>query len=213
MARSLESLIDETLQYNLFPTNISFDEDYTCKPDKAALVKKLEDWLEKGDLRFSKASSGNTAMIVDFMSIIRRQYKNMTVFKDIIKLAWPSVQNSCEFNHLGISFIVILKTQLKKEAMLIMSPLRWQKCCLHQTFQPRLINFEQVRQQNFPSNTFLHILERRGKVKAFENSFKWHTELWWQLISMFWIQRRWNSTSSRRVEPFVGGSRHSCNTT
>ena len=43
MARSLESLIAETLQYNLFPTNISFYEDYTCKPDKAALVKKLED--------------------------------------------------------------------------------------------------------------------------------------------------------------------------
>ena len=87
VARSLESLIAETLQYNLFPTNISFDEDYTCKPDKAALVKKLEDWLEKGDLRFSKASSANTAMVVDFISIIRRQSKNMTVFKDIIKLA------------------------------------------------------------------------------------------------------------------------------
>ena len=36
----------EILQYNLFPTNILFDEDYTFKPDKATLVKKLKERLE-----------------------------------------------------------------------------------------------------------------------------------------------------------------------
>ena len=78
--------IAEFLQYELFPTNILFDEDYTFKPDKATLVKKLEHRLEPGDLRFSKASSTSSAMVVDFMSIIRRQpLQNMTVFEDIIK--------------------------------------------------------------------------------------------------------------------------------
>ena len=44
-------------------------------------------------------------MVFDFMSIIRRQtLQNMTIFEDIIKLAWLSVKNSCEFSHRGIVF-------------------------------------------------------------------------------------------------------------
>ena len=41
MPRSRDIPIAEILQYDLFPTNILFDEDYTFKPYKAALVKKL----------------------------------------------------------------------------------------------------------------------------------------------------------------------------
>ena len=78
--------IAEILQYDLFPTNILFDEDYIFKPDKATLVKKLEERLEPRDLRSSKASSTSTAMVVDFMSIIRRQpLQNMRIY--IIKSA------------------------------------------------------------------------------------------------------------------------------
>ena len=65
--------IAEILQYDLLPTNILYDEDYTFKPNKATLVKKLEDRLEPGDLRFSKASSTSTTMVVEFTSIIRKQ--------------------------------------------------------------------------------------------------------------------------------------------
>ena len=68
-SRSRSILIVQILQYDLFPTNILFDKDYTFKPDKAALVKKFEQKLEPGDLRFSKASSASTAMAVDSMSI------------------------------------------------------------------------------------------------------------------------------------------------
>ena len=70
VAHSHGILIAEILQYDLFPTNILFDEDYTFKLDKATSVKKLEERLEPGDLRFSEASSTSTAMVVDFMSII-----------------------------------------------------------------------------------------------------------------------------------------------
>ena len=70
MARGRGIPIAEILQYDLFPKNVLFDKDYTFKPDKATLVKKLDERLEPGDLRFSEASSTSTAMVVDFMSII-----------------------------------------------------------------------------------------------------------------------------------------------
>ena len=120
--------IAEILQYNLFPTNILFDEDYTFKPDKATLVKKLEE----RHLRSSKASRASTAMVFYFMSIIQREpLQNMIVFEDIIKSPWLSAQIFCEFSYLNkvhISLIVISKTRSKKkmreEAKLIVSPLR-----------------------------------------------------------------------------------------
>ena len=107
--------IAEILQYDLFPTNILFDEDYTFKPDKATLVKKLEERLEPEDLRFSKASSTSTVMILDFISIIRRQLlQNMAVFEDIIKSIWLSVQNSCKFNHLNVAFDSYIENSIKE---------------------------------------------------------------------------------------------------
>ena len=75
MACSRSISITEILQYNLFPANTLFDEDYTLKPDKAILVKKF---------------------------IQRQPLQNVTVLEDIIK--WLKVQNSCEFNHLDLVF-------------------------------------------------------------------------------------------------------------
>ena len=96
MARSCGIRIAETRQHNVFPANILFVEDYTFKPDKVTLVKKFEERLEPGDLRFSKTSSRRTAIVVDFMSIIRRQpLQNMTVIRHTIKSAWLNVQKSC----------------------------------------------------------------------------------------------------------------------
>ena len=95
--------------------NILFDEDCTFKPDETTLAKKLEERLEPGDLRCSKASSANTAMVVDFMSIIRRQHlQNMTLFEDITKSAWLGVQNSCEFNHFDIFFHIYTEDSIKE---------------------------------------------------------------------------------------------------
>ena len=54
-------------------------------------------------------------MVVDFMSIIRRQPRqNMTVFEDITKLAWQSIPNSCEYNHLDIVFDSYVDDSIKK---------------------------------------------------------------------------------------------------
>ena len=110
VAHSRGILIAEILQYDLFPTNILFDDDYTFKLDKATSVKKLEERLEPGDLRFSKASSTSTAMVVDFMSIIRRQpLQNM-----MVKSAWLSVQHSCVFYHLDIVFDGYIEDSIKE---------------------------------------------------------------------------------------------------
>ena len=88
VARSRGIPIVEILQYDLFPTDILFDEDYTFKPDKTILDKKLEERLEPGDLRCSNASSASTAIVVDLMTIIQRQHlQNMTAFEDITKSA------------------------------------------------------------------------------------------------------------------------------
>ena len=69
VARNRGIPIAEILQYDLFLTNILFDEDYTFKPNKATLVKKLEERLEPGDLRFSKASSTSMAMVLEFIPL------------------------------------------------------------------------------------------------------------------------------------------------
>ena len=45
MARGRGIPIAEILQYDLFPKNVLFDKDYTFKPDKATLVKKLDERL------------------------------------------------------------------------------------------------------------------------------------------------------------------------
>ena len=77
------------------------------------LDKKLEERLEPRDLRSSKTSSTSTAMVVDFMSIIRRQpLQNMRIY--IIRSAWLSVQNSCEFNHLDIVFDSYIEDSIKE---------------------------------------------------------------------------------------------------
>ena len=54
-------------------------------------------------------------MVVNFMSIIRRQHlQNMTVFEDTIKSAWLNVQNSCEFNHLNTVFDSYIEYWIKE---------------------------------------------------------------------------------------------------
>ena len=54
-------------------------------------------------------------MVVDFMPIIRRQpLQNMTVFEDIIKLAWLSVPNSTEYNYLDIVFDSYIDDSIKE---------------------------------------------------------------------------------------------------
>ena len=85
MACSRSISITEILQYNLFPANTLFDEDYTFKPDKAILVKKF---------------------------IQRQPLQNVTVLEDIIK--WLKVQNSCEFNRLDLVFDSYIENSSKE---------------------------------------------------------------------------------------------------
>ena len=154
VARGHGILIAKIFQYDPFPTNILFDENYTFKPDKDTLVKMLEERHEPRDIRFSKASSASATMIVEFMPIIQRQtLQNTTVFKDIIKLAWLSVQSSCKFNHLDIVFDSYIKDSIKegeRRSRVNCEPDEGIKCCLHQNFLPRLINFGQVQQTKLP---------------------------------------------------------------
>ena len=147
------------MQYDLFPTNILFDKDYTFKPDKATLVKKLRERLELGDLRFSKTSNTSTALVVDFMSIIRRQpLQNMTVFEDIIKSAWLSVQNSCKFNHLDIAFDSYIEDSIKegeRRSQVNCEPLEVINMSLASKLLFRSINFGQVQQTKLPFKNFV----------------------------------------------------------
>ena len=181
VARSRSIPIAEILRYNLFPSNILFDQGYILKLDKATLVKKLEKRPERGYLRFSKASSASTAMAVDFMSIIRRQrLQNMTVFEDIIKSAWLSVYNSCEFNHLNIVFDSHIEDSIRKDersSRVNCEFLEVINMSLASKIPVQIDRFWSSPANKIALEKLLHILERCGKVKAFENSFKYHTEL------------------------------------
>ena len=51
--------------------NKLFEEDLTLKPEKSDLVKELNKLLTSSDYKYTSESQLRTAVVVDFMSLIR----------------------------------------------------------------------------------------------------------------------------------------------
>ena len=64
--------MNEILQFDLITTSCLFDDDMTSKPHKHTINKELENHLANEDFLFDSTSSLETAIIVDFMSMIRK---------------------------------------------------------------------------------------------------------------------------------------------
>ena len=82
-----------------------FDSDFTAKPDKYLLVSELEKSLVGTTYEFKKDNFRPTALIVDFMSLIRKMnLLKMRIFNDVFETVWKSIKNVCIFNQLDVVY-------------------------------------------------------------------------------------------------------------
>ena len=63
-----------SLHYNHITQDHLFDGDLTARPDKPELVRELEKPLQISDNRFSKNTSYQTAVAMDFMAEVRKYH-------------------------------------------------------------------------------------------------------------------------------------------
>ena len=90
------------------------------------------------------------------------------------------VQNSCEFNHLDIVFHSYIEDSIiedDRRSRVNCEPLEVINLSLTLKIPIQIDRFWASPANKIALQKLLNILERRGKVKAFENSFKCHTEL------------------------------------
>ena len=94
-ARSRRIQLKEILKYDLTTENCLFDGDYTAKTkQKHVLVHELEKLINRNAPKFHKYSSEPTALLVDFMSVIRRvPLKNVSKIIDAFDLSWNTINN------------------------------------------------------------------------------------------------------------------------
>ena len=87
IARSRGIHTSEVLEYDLICKSYLFVNDYTSKPDKYVLVKKLEEKLVTEEVVIP--AEDNNVLIVDFMSLICRiPVGTLTTFLDLFNPAW-----------------------------------------------------------------------------------------------------------------------------
>lgn len=92
-----------------------FEEDLTVKPDKTDLVKKLEKRLTSSDYNFTSESHMRTAVVVNFMSFIRRYpTSRLKTFNNLFSLATYSVLNVPCVEEIDIIYDSYLEDYIKQ---------------------------------------------------------------------------------------------------
>ena len=113
IARSRGIHMSEVLEYDLISKSYLFDNDYTSKPDKYALVEKLEEKIVTEKVVIP--AGDNNALIVDFMSLMRRiPVSTLTSFLDLFNAAWKHMCNVCNFNRIDIIYDSYINDSLKE---------------------------------------------------------------------------------------------------
>ena len=111
-AKSRGIQLKEILKYDLTTESYLFDGDYTTKSkQKHVLVHEL---VNHNVPQFHKYSSEPTALLVDFMSVIRRvPLKNVSKIIDAFDLSWNTINNVCSHNTLNIIYDSYIESSLK----------------------------------------------------------------------------------------------------
>ena len=113
IARSRGMHMSEKLEYDLISKSSVFDNDYTSKPDKYVLVKKIEEKIVTEEVVIP--TEDNNALIVDFMSLIHRiPVGTLTTFLDLFNAAWKHLCNVCNFNRTDIVYDSYVNNSLKE---------------------------------------------------------------------------------------------------
>ena len=106
--------IENILTFGLGCSSFLFDWNFTFKPEEHFLVTEIEKYLMEDDYDFRKSTQLKTALIVDFMSNVRKinttQYQ---IFKDILAKLWSIIYNSRTFQHLDIIYDSYIEQTMK----------------------------------------------------------------------------------------------------
>ena len=107
----------QVTEHDLLSTNILFNGDYTSKPDdKSVLVGELEKHFESRELNFENKSDLQTALLVDFMSMIQRMLlSELAVSEELFTATWRKVKPICQFQELHWIFYSYIENLTKED--------------------------------------------------------------------------------------------------
>ena len=112
-ARSRGIQLKEILKHDLTTENCLFDGDYIAKTKQKHLVHNLEKLIKHNAPQFHKYLSEPTALLVDFLSVIRRvPLKNVSKIIDAFDLSWNTI-NVCSHSTLNIIYDSYIESSLK----------------------------------------------------------------------------------------------------
>ena len=95
---------DEILAYH-HVRNPLFDGDQLSEPSKSDMVSEVEKLLQPDDWKFEKCTDEETAIIVDFMSTVRKvDFRKTNTFKDVFQHVWNIIVNTCKASQIDIIY-------------------------------------------------------------------------------------------------------------
>ena len=93
--------VKDILTFDLGCSSFLYDGNLTFKPEKHLLITEIEKYLIEDDYDLSKSSQLTTALIVDFMSNVRKiDTTQCQIFNDILAKPWSIIYNLCTFQRL-----------------------------------------------------------------------------------------------------------------
>ena len=115
VARARGFTMKEILSFDHLISNILFDEDLTTKPNKSELVKQLEKKLSSVETTVSSDDKLRKALVVDFMSLIRRHpVSKLKTFQDLFTFATYSILSSPFTEEIDIVYDSYVEDSIKE---------------------------------------------------------------------------------------------------
>ena len=106
--------IKNILTFDLGCSSFLFVRNLTFKPEKHLFVTEIEKYLKENDYDFSWSSQLKTALIVDFMSNVRKiNATQCQIFKDLLVKLWSIIYNLCAFQRLDIIYDSYIEQSIK----------------------------------------------------------------------------------------------------
>ena len=108
----------EILRYNHVTQDPLFDGDLPAKCNKPELVRELEENLQASGCNFTTDSSYQTAVVMDFMSEVRkipekRVKLNLTVMNNLFEISYTSVTLASQVNQIHIVYDSYVELSLR----------------------------------------------------------------------------------------------------
>ena len=115
IARSRGIPMREILQFDHADDNFLFDGECTSKPEKHKIISELEKYLENEDYNLVKENNQLTAIIVDFMLLIRKvPFTKVKTIGEALESAWKIIMNISKAEEIHIVFDSYIENSLKE---------------------------------------------------------------------------------------------------